>query len=78
MIYTIKIISISLLKTLHHHQLVIEFIDNHLLLAKRQKINVHNYGNMTNNGLLIHIGSSSIRDSNKKKEHQMIFDKHLF
>jgi vacuolar protein sorting-associated protein 13D len=50
------------------HQLVIEFIDNHLLLSKKQNNKRSQLWNMTYNGLLIHVGSPSLSDSMKKKE----------
>jgi hypothetical protein len=57
------------LDSLFHHQLVIEYTDNRLFLARRQKENKRSQlWQMTNNGLLIHVGSSSLQDLNKKKE----------
>ena len=49
-------------------QLVIEYFDNRLFLAKRQENKRSQLWQMINSGLLIHIGSSSFHDSNKKKE----------
>jgi vacuolar protein sorting-associated protein 13D len=50
------------------HQLIIEYTDNRLLLARRQENKRAQLWQMTHNGLLIHVGSSSVQDLNKKKE----------
>jgi vacuolar protein sorting-associated protein 13D len=50
-------------------QLVMEYADNRVFLARRQGNKRSQLWQMTSNGLLIHVGSSSsIPDSNKKKD----------
>jgi vacuolar protein sorting-associated protein 13D len=49
-------------------QLVIEYIDNQLILAQRQENKQSQLWQMTSTGVLIHVGSTSLYDSIKKKE----------
>ncbi|CAF3239742.1 unnamed protein product, partial [Rotaria sp. Silwood2] len=50
-------------------QLVIEYINGRLLLSKLQENKRSQLWQMTSNGLLIHVGSSSLQESNTKKEY---------
>jgi hypothetical protein len=50
------------------HQLVIEYTNNRLLLTRRQENKRSQLWQMTNNGILIHVGSLSLQESNKKKD----------
>ncbi|CAF4309622.1 unnamed protein product, partial [Rotaria sp. Silwood2] len=50
-------------------QLVIEYIDGRLLLSKLEENKRSQLWQMTSNGLLIHVGSSSLQESNTKKEY---------
>ena len=55
------------------HQLIIEYQNDRLFLAKYQENRSSQLWQMTNNGLLIHVGSSSSQNLNTKKE-QFVLD----